>query len=229
VRRTPLLVFGIAVVGPVILAACSGGGSGDTPSPTPTVVSTATPTATPTPAQSAEATATPTPSPTPTPVLSPCEAVPDLPATVSDPENLYTISIPEGWIVVNEEGPRGLRLSSISLESPDFSVFVDEVEEGPFSPIYYETGATLVIFAGTMEEEPPYHFGGVISEGDVTIDGEVVPYHVFLEPSTWAGQLLDAHLNHGGNGYTFDLAYNPETCPAGEDLFRAMLDSFLFN
>jgi hypothetical protein len=131
--------------------------------------------------------------------------------------------------VVDEEGPRGLRLSSISLESPDFSVFVDEAEEGPFTPIYYETGATLIIFVGNMEQEPPYHYGGVISEGDVTIDGEVAPYHVFLEPSTWAGQLLEAHLNHGGNHYAFTLGYNPETCPAGEDLFQAMLDSFQFN
>ena len=123
----------------------------------------------------------------------------------------------------------GVQVSRMFVESPDFSVFVDEAEEGPFSPIYYETGATLIIFVGIMEEEPPYHFGGVISEGDVTIDGEVAPYHIFLEPSTWAGQLLDAHLNHVGNKYAFTLGYNPETCPAGEDLFQAMLDSFQFN
>ncbi len=131
--------------------------------------------------------------------------------------------------MVDEEGPRGLRLSWIIVQSSDFSVFVDEDEEGPFSPIYYETGATLIVFVGNMEQEPPYHYGGVISESEVTIDGEVAPYHVFLEPSTWAGQLLDAHLNHGGNLYDFTMGYNPETCPAGEDLFQAMLDSFQFN
>ena len=224
-RHRPLLAFGIVVVAPVILAACSGGGPGATPSSTPTVVSTATPAATPTPAPTAEPTATPTPEP----VLSPCEAVPALPTTVSDQPNLYSISVPDGWVITSDEGPRGLRLSSIVVESPDFSVFVDEAEEGPFTPIYYETGATLIIFVGDMEQEPPYHFGGVISESEFTIDGEIAPYHVFLEPSTWAGQLLDAHLNHGGNLYEFTLGYNPETCPAGEDIFQAMLDSFQFN
>lgn len=214
---------------PVILAACAGGGSGDTPSPTPTVVSTATPEATPTPAPAAEPTAEPTATPTPTPVLSPCEAVPDLPTTVSDQPNLYSISVPDGWVTVTDEGAMGMQISRISLESPDYSVFVDEEEEGPFSPIYYETGAVLVIHV-TTPSPPPYHgYGGVISESEVTIDGVNAPYHVFLEPSTWAGQLIDAHVNQGGSDYLFYFGYNPETCPAGEDLFQAMLDSFQFN
>ena len=114
------------------------------------------------------------------------------------------------------------------MESPDFSVFIDEEVEGPFSPVYYETGAVLVILAATPLSAP-YHFQELISESDVTIDGVTAPYHVYVDPSTWAGQLIDAHANHGGNDYTFDFAYNPETCPAGEDLFQAMLDSVRFN
>jgi hypothetical protein len=121
----------------------------------------------------------------------------------------------------------GMQVSRISLESPDFSMFIDEEAEGPFSPVYYEAGATLVIHVMTPYS-PPYH-DGVISESDVTIDGVTAPYHVFLEPSTWAGQLLDVHANHGGSYYLFYFGYNPETCPAGEDLFQAMLDSFQFN
>ena len=231
-RRTSLLAFGIAVVAPVILAACAGGGPDDTPSPTPTVVSTATPTATPTPAPTptptAEPTSTPAPSGTPAPVLSPCEAVPDLPTTVSDQPNLYSISAPDGWVTVTDEGAMGGQISRISVESPDFSVFIDEEEEGPFSPVYYETGATLVIHVMTPSP-PPYHFQELISESNVEIDGVNAPYHVFVEPSTWAGQLIDAHANQGGSYYLFRFGYNPETCPAGEDLFQAMLDSFQFN
>ena len=121
-----------------------------------------------------------------------------------------------------------MQFSRISLESPDFSVFVDEAAEGPFTPIYYETGATLVIHVMTPSS-PPYHFQGVISESNVAIDGVTAPYHVFKEPSTWAGQLLDAHANHGGSYYLFYFGYNPETCPAGEELFQTMLDSFQFN
>jgi len=188
------------------------------------VAPTATPAATPTHTP----TATPAPSPTPAPVLSPCEAVPALPTTVSDQPNLYSISVPDGWVITSDEGARGLRVSSIFVESPDFSVFVDEAEEGPFSPVYYETGAALSIHVGAPSSSP-YHFQELISESDVTIDGVTAPYHVYVDPSTWAGQLIDAHANHGGNDYTFDFAYNPETCPAGEDLFQAMLDSFQFN
>ncbi len=223
-RHRPLLAFGIAVVVPVILAACDGGGPGAAPSPPPTVVSTATPAATPTPTP----TATPVPSPTPAPALSPCEAVPALPTTVSDQPNLYSFSVPDGWVTVQDEGAMGGQISRIIVESLDFSVFVDEEAEGPFSPIYYETGATLVIHVMTPSSSP-YHFQELISESDVTIDGVTAPYHVFVEPSTWAGQLLDAHADHGGSYYLFYFGYNPETCPAGEDLFQAMLTSFQFN
>ena len=223
-RRTPLLAFGIAVVVPVILAACDGGGPGATPSPAPTVASTATPAATPAPTP----TATPAPSPTPAPVLSPCEAVPALPTTVSDQPNLYSISVPDGWVITSDEGARGVRVSSITVESPDFYSYVVEEPEGPFNPVYYETGASLSILVATPSP-PPYHFQAVISESEVTIDGVTAPYHVYVDPSTFAGRLIDAHANHGGNGYSFNFAYNPETCPAGEDLFQAMLDSFQFN
>ncbi len=173
-------------------------------------------------------TATPAPSPTPEPVLSPCETVPALPATVSDQPNLYSISVPDGWVITSDEGPMGGRVSSIFVESPDFSVFVDEEAEGPFSPVYYETGAALSIHVGTPSSSP-YHFQELISESDVTIDGFTAPYHAYVDPSTWAGQLIDAHANHDGNDYTFGFAYNPETCPAGDDIFQAILDSFQFN
>jgi hypothetical protein len=161
-------------------------------------------------------------------VLSPCEAVPALPTTVSDQANLYSISVPADWAVVTDEGAMGGQVSRIILESADFSVFVDEEAEGPFTPIYYETGATLVIHVMDTATGPPYHFGGVISGSSIDIDGVTAPYHVFKEPSTWAGQLLDAHADYGGNYYLFYMGYNPDTCPAGQDLFEAMLGSFQF-
>jgi hypothetical protein len=223
-----LLALGIAVVGAVVLAACDGGGTTDTPSPADTEAPTATATAAPSPTPSPPPVPTPSPSPTPEPVLSACEAVPALPTTVSDQANLYSISVPVDWAVVTDEGAMGLQVSRIVMESPDFSVFVDEAVEGPHSNIYYQTGAILDIHVGTIAPGPPHPFGGVISESDITIDGVTAPYHVFKEPSTSAGQLLDAHVDYGGNHYIFRLGYNPETCPAGEDLFQAMLDSFQF-
>jgi hypothetical protein len=215
--------LGIAAVAALILAACDGGGSTAPPSPTSAPAPTATPTAAPSPS--------PTPAPTaiPTPALSPCEAVPPLPTTLSDQPNLYSISVPEGWAVVTDEGAMGVQVSRISVESPDFSLFIDEAAEGPFSPYYYETGAVFIVHVMTPEQAPPYHFDPVISESAITVDAAAAAYHVFKEPSTFAGQLLDAHANHGGNYYLFRMGYNPETCPAGEDLFAAILASLEFN
>ncbi len=201
-------------------------------------MSTATPAATPAPASTAEPATTPTttdtlaPSPTPETVLSPCEFVPDLPTTVSDQSNLYSVSAPDGWVKVMDDGASDIasdmRISRIYVESPDFSMSVDMEAEGPVDPVYYETGAGFGILV-TTPISSPYHSQEVISESNVAIDGVNAPYHVFVEPSIRVGQLLDAHVNHGGSDYLFFFGYNPETCPAGEDIFRAMLDTFQFN
>jgi len=223
VRRL-FTALGIAAVAALILAACDGGGSTAPPSPTSAPAPTATPAAAPSPSP----TSAPTTTPTPVPALSPCEAVPPLPTTLSDQPNLYSISIPAGWVTTVDEGALGVRVSRIIVESSDFSVTVDEVVEGPHDLIYYETGATFTIHVTTPEQPPPYHFGGVTSESAVTVDGVAGTYHVFKEPSTAAGQLLDAHVSSGGNQYVIRMGYNPATCPAAEDLFAAILDSFRF-
>ncbi len=227
--RVLLFSLGAAVFAGALLAACDGDEPTATPSPAPTPSPVATPTAVPSPTPALTPSPAPSPSPTPEPVLSPCEAVPALPTSVSDQANLYTISVPADWAVVTDEGAMGVKISRIILESSDFSRSVDEAAEGPFSPIYYETGATLVIHVMDTAPGPPYHFDGVISESSINIDGVTAPYHVFKEPSTWAGQLLDAHADYGGNHYLFYMGYNPDTCPAGQALFEAMLDSFQFN
>jgi hypothetical protein len=231
--RLLLLPFGLAVVALLILSACGDGDPAPTPSSSPSPSLTATPTATAALTPTASPASTPSPttalSPTPEPALSACDSVPSLPTAVSDQADLYSISVPDGWTLVTDEGPQGVRVSRIEVESPDFSVLIDEAAEGPFSPVYYETGATLVIHVISPPLTPAYHFSGVISESEVTVDGVTAPYHVFTEPSTRAGQLIDAHLTQGSNYYLFKLGYNPETCPVGEDLFHAILDSFQLN
>src|SRR4030042_6505579 len=155
-KRLLLALAGSAVVA-LILAACDDGGTVPERSPTAAPTASPTPTSTTLPSPAPTAAPSPAPSPTPEPVLSPCEAVPALPATVSDQANLYSISIPADWAVVTDEGATGVQLSRIVLESPDFSVFVDEAAEGPFTPIYYETGATLVIHVTNVASGPPSH------------------------------------------------------------------------
>jgi len=220
-----LLALGITAAVLATLAACDSEGPAPIPSPAATASPTAIPTATPAASPAA------TPSPAPSPEASPqsaCAAVPPLTATVSDQAGLYSISIPADWATTVDEGALGVRVSRIIVESPDFSVTVDEMVEGPHDLIYYETGATFTVHVTTPVQPPPYHFGGVTSESAVTVDGAAGTYHVFKEPSTAAGQLLDAHVSAGGNEYVIRMGYNPATCPAAEDLFAAILDSFRF-
>src|SRR3989304_5674305 len=128
--------------------------------------------------------------PTPGPALSPCEAVPPLPTTLSDQPNLYSISVPEGWAVVTDEGAMGVQVSRISVESPDFSLFIDEAAEGPFSPYYYETGAVFIVHMSRAILSPPSKVEKKCPWLPCSPASSAAAYHVFKEPSTFAGQLL---------------------------------------
>ncbi|KKR53224.1 MAG: hypothetical protein UT90_C0012G0029, partial [Parcubacteria group bacterium GW2011_GWA1_40_21] len=54
------------------------------------------------------------------------------------------------------------------------------------------------------------------------VDGE---YHRFSEP-TFLGQLRDVHINRQSNYYVIRFAYDTESYPEGEKVFKQLLDSF---
>lgn len=153
---------------------------------------------------------------------------------IIDKSNLYSIEIPKDWKVTSDEGPKGVQLSSISGESSAWKVRVDDAAEGPCSPSYYESGIHFQ-FHSVNAEDDGAHYGegggpetGVISKKNILIDDTNAVYHVFKEPCTAEGQLVDAHVNYGGVGYRFTFIYNPAKDPQAEELFTEILNSVEF-
>lgn len=153
---------------------------------------------------------------------------------LTDKANLFSVEIPNDWKIVDNQGAMGVQLSRITAESPDWSYYSDDSYEGPFSPIYFQSGGSLS-FHVTEGEEEPTHYGegggpktGVIEEKIVIVSGIEGVYHIFKEPSTFEGQLIDLHINYEGNNYVIRLAYNPTNFD-GEEFFDDLLDSFSFS
>ena len=181
------------------------------------------------------------PTPTPTQATTPTK-VPVSPAPTSavnttkitDKANLYSVEIPKDWKITRNEGAKGGQLSDITGESPDWKYRVDNSAEGPCTPSYYESGVSFQ-FHVNNQEDAAAHYGegggpdtGVISKKNISIGGVNGVYHVFKEPCTSEGQLVDAHVNYNGNGYLFRFAYNPSKYPQAETAFMNILNSIKF-
>ena len=153
---------------------------------------------------------------------------------ITDSSKLYSFEIPKNWAIVGQEGAMGVQLSQVTAESLDWQSEADTSAEGPFTPTYYKSGAFIQFHVSNTISSPPYHgasdgpSSGVITTKEITIDGEKAIYHIFKEPSTAEGLLLDAHLTHGGDSYTLRFAYNPTKYPQGEQIFAEILKSIRF-
>jgi hypothetical protein len=138
------------------------------------------------------------------------------------------VEIQTTWRITAEEGKKGLQLSRITAETPDFRVREDAAAEGPFTPQYYETGAAFSIRALRDVVGGPTRHGQILRTESITVDGRTGTYHVYKEPSTFQGQLLDVHVIFGGTEYLFEFMYNPATYPQGEDVFKDIVNSVNF-
>lgn len=155
-------------------------------------------------------------------------------ARISDKANLYSFEIPADWKVTLNEGAKGVSVSEVIAESPDWKIRTNETEDGPCSTVsYLESGATLQ-FGVSNQEEILSHYNqgggsGIVSQKNILVGGVSAVYHVFNEPScTHNVQSVDAHVNYGGNNYTFSFTYNPAKYPQGETVFMNMLNSIEF-
>ncbi len=169
--------------------------------------------------------------PTPSPVAA---TKPSSAATtvrrVTDARDLFSVEIPSTWRVTASEGTKGIRLSRIIAQSPDFRVREDTTADEPFTPQYYEQGAQISIHVtrGALAARGNLEAGARRTER-IEIDGRSSLLRVFTEPSTFLGQIIDAHVDYGNNSYVFTLRYNPDTFPHGEDIFKEILASFRFS
>ena len=140
--------------------------------------------------------------------------------------SLFALTRPAGWDVTLEEGNKGVQRSRLQTESDDFTSHTDESADGPFTPIFYDDGASLDVHVTVGSEQLDH--GAIVSTKTVTVDGVSGTYHVFSEPSTQAGQQLDVHLERNNLAYTFTFTYNPDKDPNGPQIFDEILASFTF-
>lgn len=173
--------------------------------------------------------------PQPTPIASPtpqATPTPDAGAAatqvIQDSAGLYSITLPADW-QVSLEAARGVRVSGLTAQSPDYEVVIDNDAEGPFSPVSYKTGASLQI---TVTSEPladnPAPAGQIVQQQPFVLDGVQGTFFVFKEPSTVEGELLELRLEKANRTYHLRWGYNPETLQSGRDLFESILESFRF-
>lgn len=167
------------------------------------------------------------PSPLPTLAPSPATAEPVTTSRRTDTSRFFSVEIPTTWRITADEGKKGLQLSRITAETPDFRVRQDSAAEQPFTPQYYETGAHMSLRALKDVVGPTRH-GQTLRTETITVDGRPGTYHVYKEPSTFQGQLLDVHVTFGGTEFLFEFAYNPATYPDGEEVFKAIVNSVRF-
>jgi len=148
---------------------------------------------------------------------------------IVDPSGLYQFAKIDGWrirssVVTPGNVPLGGQVSQLILETEDFRSHM--VNNDGFSRKKYDSGATLniTVIKGNREidhgnanifETSKFNFRG-------GVDGE---YHRFSEP-TFLGQLRDVHINRQSNYYVIRFAYDTESYPEGEKVFKQLLDSF---
>ena len=148
---------------------------------------------------------------------------------IVDPSGLYQFAKIDGWrirssVVAPGNVPLGGQVSQLILETEDFRSHM--VNNDGFSRKKYDSGATLniTVIKGNREidhgnanifETSKFNFRG-------GVDGE---YHRFSEP-TFLGQLRDVHINRQSNYYVIRFAYDTESYPEGEKVFKQLLDSF---
>ena len=127
-------------------------------------------------------------------------------------------------------GAMGPTLSTINAKSSDFVVGANPDPDG-IALVVYKTGGTMNVSVskGTASESFDDQYMEVRSSGKVRVGDVDAVYHEYVNPNTVDGLLLDAHLVHDGNTYTFSFGYNPTTFPQGKEIFKTMLKSVQFS
>lgn len=145
--------------------------------------------------------------------------------TITDRSNLYTITFPANWEITTNEGKKGVQVSRITAQSPDFRVRTDESADGPFIPQYYESGASFTAHAIPGDAAEVMQRPGIASR-PIIIDNYSGSFRAQKEISTLQGENVDAMVHINGINYTFTMAYNSDTYPQGREVFQQILNSF---
>lgn len=150
---------------------------------------------------------------------------------VTDASSLFTIDLPVDWHITRNEGRKGIQLSFLGAQSPDFLLTLDETAEQPFVPRRYERGAEFsahVVRGRSDVVEEGARTVGLLESSPVTIGGVSGVLRAGAGISTVQGRNLDAIIHRDGLNYIFTFGYNPATTPDGDHMFRALLASIQF-
>lgn len=142
--------------------------------------------------------------------------------TIQDKKKLYSIDIPENWIVTLDQDQVGKQLSKLVVSNGNFS------ERNIVSDIFYDNGAQLAIQVLSDELSAVNHGKMLIEKSNITIGNENVDYHKITDPKVKNGKILDAHVLHGGKTFEIRFVYNPEKFAEGEFVFGEIMNSFKF-
>jgi hypothetical protein len=146
---------------------------------------------------------------------------------VNEKNGLYSFEMPENWTIGSQQGTVGAQISKTSVSGSTFSQHIDGTD------IYYDNGAQLSVQVLKGEQADAKKTDGghgkmLLSKNDVYISGEKVSYHKITDLRVKGGDIIDAHVLHGGNTYEIRFVYNNEKFNGGEFLFNEIMNSFQF-
>ncbi|HPN54941.1 MAG TPA: hypothetical protein PLB52_03365 [Candidatus Moranbacteria bacterium] len=148
--------------------------------------------------------------------------------TFREKSGLFSIKVPEKWIVVSEEGANGGQIVKVVIESPLFS----ERREG--GSIFYDDGAQLTSQVVRGEQSSAKLADGghgkmLIRSGNVNVLNQNTKYHIIQEENVKKGEIFDAHIVYNGNTCNVRLVDNPQIFIGSEFSFQEILASLEFN
>lgn len=145
---------------------------------------------------------------------------------VNDEARLYSLEVPQSWIIVSSEGDKNNKLSNLVMQSSYFSTSETAGKK------YYDAGAKFSASVTAGENKNFLEGNGghknLIKNGkDSEGSGEYI-YHIFKDPDSENGQVVDGHIIRGGNTYLFTMIYNPQTFTDAEYTFKEIIYSVKF-
>ena len=156
---------------------------------------------------------------------------------ITDKARLYSVEVPSDWKITHEglfvtEGQTLTRPSWVGGESPDWRT---EGRDQIDASGHITSGAAIEIYVFNEDiGHAPSHIpmsNKFMSSRDFIVDGVAGKLEIYKEndpPYHEEAFVVEARVTHGGNFFTFRIAYNPTTYPNGEKVFTQMLRSFRF-
>lgn len=145
---------------------------------------------------------------------------------ISDKSNLYSLEVPQSWVLVSNEGVKNNKLSNLVMQS---SYFSDHEADGKK---HYDAGAkfSASVFAGENKNitEGSGGHAGLIKTGKYGGQAGEFSFHIFKDPDSQNGEAIDGHVARSGKTYLFTMIYNPKTFSNAEFTFQEILDSVKF-